>query len=151
MFLYYIMVSFNIVLNSLNRVTGGATNDCQYNFDWNSLPQGKYKVNFTYMGSLNSINGSRIASFFCDLGQSKVFSTNINATNSVSTRNLGVLTYNGLGLISAYNFNSPIFLDSKPNNNIFSVQVLDTLGIPFIDDTGNILKDYVVILHFEMV
>ena len=146
------MVSYNIVLNSLNRVVGSAINDAYYNFDFSVLPAtGSYKITFNYMGSLNSINAYRLASLHVDLGQINNYTTTPLYTTANSIRCLGLLSYSGLGLIATSNFNSATYIQNRPLSNYFNVQVLDNLGVPFLDDSGAMLKDYILIINLELV
>jgi hypothetical protein len=47
---------FNIVLNSqqVSTSSSGNNNDCTYEFNWSNIPQGKYKMSFSYKGQNNS-------------------------------------------------------------------------------------------------
>lgn len=61
------MVSYNVVLNSLNREQNiGDINNCFYNFDWSILEDGEYEIKFSYIGALTTINGYRIATVHAD-------------------------------------------------------------------------------------
>ena len=103
------MVNYVVVLNSLNKI-GTAINDTKYYYDWTTLPNGKYKLTFSYIGSLSNINGYNVPSVHCDLGQAKTFTSSSTRIQSINTKNIGFLTFTGLGLIAPSNLNTPIYL-----------------------------------------
>ena len=58
------MVSYNVILNSLNRVQSiDDINNCFYSFDWTIFEDGEYEIKLSYIGALTTING--YYNFFC--------------------------------------------------------------------------------------
>ena len=132
---------YNVVLNSVN---GTGTYNAQkiYNFDWGVLPRGKYQVHYAYVGKVNNIDGNKLALISVPLGASKNFTT--GATIAAPTTNfLGALSPL-VSQIAATNStwraddstNPPIYLDDRPYNQTFQVDILDGNGLPYVDATA---------------
>lgn len=146
------MESYNVILTSSKPfVTPTAFNDVNYAIDWSFLPDQPYKVYFTYLGGLNSIDGTKIANLYVDL--SCVKNTYI-ASNDVSSRisnYLGVLKPYVLGTNSFFiaedNTNPFIYISGRPQNNIFNVQILDLSDALFTPTSGT-LSGYRLNLKF---
>ena len=151
------MTVYNIVLNSLNKVSGPNTS-CYYHFDWSVLPKGRYKVTFSYQGGSNTISQYYVTLLTVDLGQSNNFISSSVKTIAPSTQIIGHLlsynvrpTPNNSYLINSPD-NNPIYLNSVPTNNKFLVQVLSQwVEELFFDDLNNPNADYVLILSFELI
>ena len=125
------------------QVVNGSDNQVKFNFDWNVLPKGKYKVSFTFVGAKNVLLGNNLCLVHCNLGNSKSFeangSTSAQTSNilghlfpsSLSTSNTGV-NY----LYAKLNSNSPIILDSLPITNEIIVELLNNAvpAVAFFDD-----------------
>ena len=146
--------SYNVVLNSI--ITIGASvsfNDVNYAIDWSFLPEQPYYVHFTYFGEVNNLDGNKIASLYVDFGApSNTYYCNLT-TSSTTSQFMGILKPYVLGtssfLLAEDNTNPPIYLNSRPKNNQFHVQILDNELIPnvFTPTTGN-LGAYIVHLRF---
>jgi hypothetical protein len=146
---------YNVILNSAAGV-GTFPNYKTYCFDWNALPDGKYKLIFSYVGKVNNLVGDKVANIYVDLGCSKnylVSGTNISAVpsqliGSVLPFNLNTVSY----LYATYTANPTVYLDTKPRNNTFVVQVLtnDAAPVPFTASAATALNDYTLILSFEL-
>lgn len=154
------MPIYNIVLNSLNKVAGGANNSCYYHFDWSVLPRGEYKVTFNYQGGPNTISFYYLCLLSVDLGQSKIFTSSSIRTIAPSTQVIGhllsynvkpVTTTNSSYLASSLN-NTAVYLNSVPTNNQFLVQVISQWdGELYLDEFGNPNADYILILSLELI
>lgn len=152
------MTVYNIILNSLNKVSGPNTS-CYYNFDWSVLPRGEYKVTFTYQGGSNTISYFYLTTLSIDLGQSQNFTSSSSRTIAPSTQIIGqLLTYNvrpitttNTSFLISSPDNIPIYLNSVPPNNTFLVEILDLDGASFYDDLGNPNGDYILILSLELI
>ena len=145
---------FNIILNSNNKIAGGTNGNATYHFDWSVLPVSKYKVTFSLVANKNTLTGTRTASVFVDLGQRTCFTTSATRTSAQTTRFLGFLFFfSGQYLVSPSNINPPIYLEDNPNNNSFSVQILDGTGAIWLDDATTPVQigDYVLNLNLETV
>ena len=78
--------TYNIILNSLNKVAGGTNADATYYFDWSVIPKGEYFITIDYIGGTNSIGSARFATLSIDLGQSKNFTSSATSTSAQTTR-----------------------------------------------------------------
>lgn len=79
-------------------------------------------------------------SLFIDLGQTENLTTSSTQTIAKITRNIGLITdYNHM-------VNQPIYLKNRPNNNVFSVKIVDATNTVY---TTN-YYDYILTLHFEL-
>lgn len=135
---------YRVVLNS-NIANGGLNNQQRYFYDWDKLEQGQYRCSFTYIGA---INGNPDLFFIpivlIDLGQSTTyFAIGTNTlTNTAIPNYLGyvehnVITYNPIDTRpnNAYIFadletNPPIYLQQRPTNNTFLVNIVTNSNPP---------------------
>lgn len=147
---------FSFLLNSKNGI-GGANNQRQYFIDWAKLPQGKYKVHFTYNGGLNNLSGDKYAFITIDCG-AVCEAHYINGTGDLGMPILGILRVNTIKNTSASLYaddgtNESIIFDSKPSSNITTISVYsNATGNPllFTDDVSGALADYFLYLHLEL-
>ena len=128
-------MSFNIVINSEDRVSG-TTNDADYFFDWGQMKECAYRV---YSGGSSDLSPI----FVTDL----INNNDLFTSRSSYTGFLGVMEdfYAG-GVTDAFAFrnqNSPIYLEARPNKNIFNIKKLDLTGSTFPTT-----HDYTIILKF---
>ena len=143
------MVSYNIILNSQNKLAGTTNNDTKFLFDWTFIPDNEYKLTFSFNGS-SANSTSAIPSVHIDLGQTNTYSnssTIIMANNSLS---IGTLTNTGLILSANQVSNGCIYLSHRPTNSIFSVRILDPSGVPLLDNGASIMNNYILTLHLEI-
>ena len=157
--------TYSITFNSLWSTTATLANTAaikSYRIDWGSiLPQGKYSMTFTMISeAINLTNGLNSLpcvyanlyasnnSYFC-IGQ-----------DTFKTEFLGVLSIGGLLDPNTHlNFlkadtmtNQPLFFNTRPTNNEFTVTVYDN-SQPLTTwlDSGAVpasISDYVLTLHF---
>lgn len=158
---------FNVVLNSFNCTTAtqaNAANDKSYYIDWSArMPQGEYNFSFTFQAEGNIIvNIPTIAVVYSDIVSSSSNTILPQSTVYNNTNILGVL-YPTLTDFNAHvcylkadrQSNPPIYLNNRPFNNEFRVQVQsnDLVPIPWVDETTPTvapLSAYILILHFEL-
>jgi hypothetical protein len=146
---------YNVICNSVNGI--GATNSQKkYNFDWSTLPQGKYEVHYSYVGEINAYNGTKNALLNVELGCSKVFVCGAN-TQAQTSNFLGCLIPLSAQLGAGFDIfrvedmtNPPIHLDSKPSNNFFEVKVTDEAGALYTDSAAADLAPYILTLSFDL-
>ena len=156
---------FNVVLNSFNCTPGTVSNDNSdknYYVDWSArMPQGEYKVSFTFRSEGNDLqNSTSLPVVYADflssantiLPQSSVYS---------NTNILGIL-YSAISDVSAHigslradlNTNPPVYMNNRPFNNEFEIQVLNNDNPPtkWLDEAGTpvAVNNYILILHFEL-
>ena len=125
----------------------GTDNHVSFNFDWNMLPKGKYKVTFTFIAHKNILYGNNVCLVSCKLGCSKNFEPGSGSILTTSSNLLGHLypsqvsstNTNASFLYSKLNCNSVIYLDSLPVTNEIVIELLNN-AVPattFLDDTSN--------------
>ena len=152
---------FNIVLNSqqVSAASSGNPNDCTYEFNWSNLPQGKYKMSFSYKGLNNSDFVSNDSpQIFLSLGTvPSVYQANGSNGSVVSTwiGSLHAETHAAAQVVFYANLqdNPDVYYDSLPTSGPIRVQVYRAnFTTPFTTVTGGLdLADYVMCLSFEQV
>lgn len=159
---------FNVILNSFNCTTatqGNANNDKSYYIDWSArMPQGVYHLSFTFQAEGNIIqNIPTVALVYSDIVNSSSNmilpqSTLYNNTNILGTLHPTMIDSNThvCYLSADRKSNPPIYLNNRPFNNEFRVQVQsnDLVPIPWVDETPSTpsaLSAYILILQFELI
>lgn len=133
---------YNVILNSVNG-TGTYNAQKTYTFDWSVLPRGKYQVHYSYVGKVNNIDGTKLALISLPLGSSKTFTAG-SSSGAQTTNFLGALSALVIQVGANSNWraddstNPPIYLDDRPYQSTFQVDILDGNGIPFIDATAGV-------------
>ena len=120
---------FNVVFNS-DIATATTTTGEIYYYDWGQLPQGEYKVSFSFVSGVATLTNVYCANLFVDLGQNSCL---VSANGqSLSSGYLGMLRMSGTGtnqyLFSAITDNPPHYLMNRPSNNRVYIQVLSNLN-----------------------
>jgi hypothetical protein len=149
----------NVVLNSNNALSGSTNNDATYSINWGAIlkPRQAYKLHWTYVGQPNTITvASKLAQVQIDFNMEQYTP---NATGSaLTTLSIGALRSFYLNgtinyLFSDDNNNPPIYLQSRPQNNIFRVQVLtnDATPVGWKDNAGTpvVNGSYILNLSFQ--
>lgn len=130
---------YNVVLNSNNK-TSGTNSNANYYIDWSAvMPSGKYYLHFNYMGSANTYVGNKNAQLLISGLSTHVHTSGQGAP---TTQYIGMLkpivliagSTNTALLFAEDNTSAPIYLENRPLNNNFNVQVLDNFGNPFTDN-----------------
>jgi len=152
---------FNIVLNSqqVSASSSGNPNDCTYEFNWTNIPQGKYKMSFSYKGQNNSdFIANDSPQLFLSLGATPSCYQASNANGSVVSNFIGSLhaeTHSATEVVFYANIqdNPDVFFDSIPTSGPIRLQVyranFTTLFTTIT--TNQNLANYVMILSFEQV
>lgn len=159
--------TYNVVLNALNSTLETIANDTwnkSYYIDWSArMPQGKYKLSFTFISEGNAITAFQtIPVVYSDIVSSSSNSILPQSTVYQNTNILGTLfptsihTPTNMCCFRAdLNSNPPIYLNNRPFNNIFTVQIYNNSNPPlsYLDETTPTPQKiglYVLILHFEL-
>lgn len=148
------MVAYTVVLNSLKGT--GNNNQKTYLFDWSAFQSGRYSVTFSYIGLLDALDGSKSALLHIQLGGSKVYTTGTTIAAQpfafVGTLRVGTLTQAPPSnyLVADSKTNPPIFLDSRPYSQQFTVEVQDETGALFLDTIPADINGYVLTLCFTL-
>jgi hypothetical protein len=154
--------TYKVVLNSsIPAAAGGNNNNNQpYFYDWTKLEQGKYKCSFTYVGCIrNNLNINNVPIVCIDLGQSDVYFA--RGTNTLSTPSLpnyiGALATNNMDFTpdpdNAYwcatlETNPPIYLQKRPPNNSFVVNIRQNAN-PSLIFNPDLIGNYTLTLYLE--
>ena len=144
--------SFNVVIGTGSFFQSlGSFNNLLYAINWDFLPEQAYNVHFTYLGGPNNLTGDELANLFIDFGASNNTYNAGSSVNAVKSNFLGVLKPYILGgssfLLAEDNTNPPIYLSSRPRNNVFQVTLYDNTGGLFNPTTGA-LAEYKLMLKF---
>lgn len=151
---------FNIVLNSqqVSAASSGNPNDCTYEFNWSNIPQGKYKMSFSYKGQNNADFVSNDSpQIFLSLGNvPSVYQAN-GSNGSVVSNWIGSLhaeTHAAGQVVFFANLqdNPDVYFDSLPTSGPIRVQIYrGNFTTPFTTNAGSDLANYVMALSFEQV
>ena len=152
---------FNIVLNSqlVSASSSGNPNDCTYEFNWSNIPQGKYKMSFSYKGLNNSdFVGNDSPQLFLSLGTIPSVYQASGQNGSVVSNYIGALnanTHSATQVVFYANIqdNPDVFFDSLPTSGPIRLQVFRSNFVtPFTTvTTAQALANYVMVLSFEQV
>lgn len=135
----------NVVLNSNNALSGSTNNNATYNVDWSAiLKEGKsYELHFTYVGQPNTLTAtSKLAQVAIDFNMENYLNKS-STYGAPTTTHLGTLRSFYLNSTVNYLFaddgnNPPVYLQNRPYNNTFRVQVLtnDATPVGWQDNAG---------------
>lgn len=120
---------YNVVLQS--AIGDGTTGSNEsYFYDWTQIPDVPYTLTFSFMSATIALtSAAQIASLYVDLSQSyNQLATCQNATQyAYRGQFLGNLMYQGVAannfLYAVTNTNPPTYLNGRPRNNNFVVEV----------------------------
>jgi hypothetical protein len=150
----------NVILNSNNKVSG-TNNDAVYQFDFGAVLKDKtpYKLHWTYVGQSNVITAaSKIAQVQVNFNMKQYLnsSSTLGAPTTLAIGTLRTFYVNGSinYLFADDNNNPPIYLDNRPYNNNFNVQVLTNDSPPILwkDNTAVtpvVNGNYMLTLSFQ--
>jgi len=159
---------YNVVLNSFNctaeTVANPNTNKSYY-IDWSQkLPQGEYRLSFTFQSEGNIFQViNTVPVLYSDIVSSSSNTILPQAQVYNNTQILGCLFPTMIDpnahvcyLRGSRDSNPPIHLNNRPFNNLFSVQVYNNDLAPslWVDETAptpQSISHYILILHFELI
>jgi len=151
----------------LNSNFGGATPATSSTFfvDWSVLPEGEYKVSFTFTSSIASsdLGNTTNAVIYLDLGQASTSIIEASTANAINTYRGGFLgclrqTSYATGTTTPTDYitflyadtitNPPVYIFTRPRNNSVSVDIHTSS----ITTTTNFspIGSYVLTLSFEL-
>ena len=154
------MKSFNVVLNS-KKCVSGTTQRAYYYFNWTAVldKNKQYKLEFTYLGAVNTCDGSKFPCLYIDFNMNTFYNT--SATNGATfSQYLGNLkpvllnsTTNNIYFSADITSNPAVYLPTPPLNNNFSATITDNSGALFLDTAGTPANpgDYNLVLKFTEV
>lgn len=159
---------FNVVLNTFNstlETIANATSDKSYFIDWSArMPEGKYKLSFTFISEGNEItNFATIPVVYSDIVSSSSNTILPQATVYQNTQILGTLYPTSIYRTTSSNVcsfradlesNPPVYLNNRPFNNLFKVQIFNNNNPPvlYLDEATApaTIGTYMLILNFEL-
>jgi len=150
---------FNIILNSLKSnptFSSGNTNDKTYLFNWTNIPQGKYKMTWTFKSS-NQTNLLASYNPQVELTLGSVPTTYVGAqiTQSYVVNYIGTLrtfvdpTQDGYYVANSTD-NSSTFYNSVPTNEQITVKLFNN-DFTTLFTAGGGMPEYVMFLNFEKI
>jgi len=127
---------YNIVLNSNDATVSGT--DYLFSFDWSVIPDGNYLVHFSFnTATVNTVTNPQIAMIYSTAlsGSNTFVATNtVGRASAQSSYFLGVaypyIVSTTSTLHAEDSTNPPVFLNTRPRNNQFSVSVLTNASAP---------------------
>jgi hypothetical protein len=135
---------WNFVLNSAVGQEGATAGiDESFFIDWSRIPDKPYNLTFAFACAGSTITITSLVNIFVDLGQQSQMAVS-SADSGVCGRvgYLGKLNYSSGGvnqnLRAAVTDNPPLYLESRPVNNIVKVELFRN------DGTGNFYSPLVV-------
>lgn len=150
----------NVVLNSNNAVSG-TSNQATYFIDWGAILDERkpYRLHWTYVGGANTITGTKVAQVQIDF-QTRQYLNKSSIMGAPTTQTIGCLRpYVFVGssntdyLYADDNNNPPVYLDSRPYNNSFTVSILDNASTPALWKDNNAVPanpaPYIMTLSFQ--
>lgn len=146
---------YTIVLNSQQAyaTAGTGANTKTYNFDWSILPQGSYELHWTFLSETTNVSYGTLPLVFIDFGGSANVYNGSNTSTIAPTMNyIGFVKSYLVGASSFFHAedmtNMPIYLNSRPSNNVFTVRFLNNDNPPtaYQPATGN-LGEYILTLN----
>lgn len=148
----------NVVVNSNNALAGSTNNDAQYNIDFGAIlkPRTPYQLHFTWVSQPNTITAAtKIAQVQIDFNMEQYSAGSIyGAPTSLTIGCLRTFYVNGTVnyLFADDSNNAPTYLQNRPMNNTFRVQVLtnDAVPVPWTDNAGVPVpnNNYILTLSF---
>jgi hypothetical protein len=127
----------NVILNSNNKISGGANNDATFYVDWSAILKDRtsYRVHFTYVGMPNTFTS---ATKLAQVQANFTMNTYLNQTSNngaPTTLTLGVLRSFYLNgtinyLFADDNNNAPCYIPNRPLNNTISIRILTNDATP---------------------
>jgi hypothetical protein len=150
---------FNIVLNSQQSSAPVInTNNLSFQFNWTNIPQGKYQLQFAYIGKNN---GDYVANdapqVFLSLGTVPSVYQASASNGSVISNFIGSLrtqthAAGQVGFYSNAQDNPEVYYNRLPTSGPITVQVFrDDFTTPFTTLAGTNLADYILVLTFRKV
>ena len=141
---------YSVVFNSDVATATTSSGEIFY-YDWGQLPQGQYKVSFSFVSGVATLTNIYCANLFVDLGQDAGI---ISANGQVyKSGYLGSLRYSGTGanqyLYSSVNDYPALYLMNRPFNKKVYIEVLSNLNNQ-VTNYSPAPSSYTLCLSFEL-
>jgi len=149
---------YTFVFSSLsgNKTNALTANEVSWSVDWSVIPDQKYKIHMSYMGEVNNLDGSKVASVYGNFGTPTNVYFPLDSTTRAAAPSSQFIGFLEMYLLGASAFlhaedgtNSPIQINGRPRDDTFTIRVLDNAqpAALFTPAVGN-LGDYVLTLKF---
>ena len=150
----------NVVLNSNNALSGSTTSNATYFVDWSAILDDRkpYRMHWTYVSQSNTITAAtKVAQVVVDFN-TRAYLNRTSMMGAPNTQTIGCLrTFYVNGTINYLfaddNNNPPLYLDSRPQNSVFRVQILNNDATPaaWTDNAGVPVApgNYILTLSFQ--
>lgn len=151
----------NVVLNSNNALAGSANNNATYFIDWSAILKDNtaYRLHWTYTGQVNTFTtASKLPQVRVDFNMENYLnkSSTFGAPTTTFIGNLQpkqIVNNTTWGLYADDSNNPPIYLNKRPYNNTFNVQVVtnDATPVLWVDNAATPVanNNYILILSFQ--
>lgn len=146
---------YNIAIDSnYPYINSGNLTSQSYYINWAGvMPQGSYKMTWSFMcSSLATYTNAQLAGLALNIGGNDYFSTKqISYANTTSfcgflpTQDIGIIHY----FLTNQQTNPPIYLKSRPNENILQVNICNGVDTNSLYSTPQPTGEYLLILSFE--
>ncbi len=145
---------YNIVLDSNYSYNTGVTlSNYSYYINWESMmPEGSYKMKWSFQSTpLSGYDDDPVMGLALPLGGNDYFSSK-NVTLAGSTQFVGFISTKAIGttnyLFCDQNTNPPIYLQQRPNVNVFTVFFSNGVDLTTQYNSPNITS-YLLVMSFE--
>jgi hypothetical protein len=139
---------FNVVFQS--TIPSQTTIGEVFFYDWGQMPEGLYKLTFTFFCGIANLTNTYPANIFCNLGQSTQMAT-VNA-GQFRSGYLGMLLPSGTGasqfLYAETTTNPPTYMTRPTNNRVFIE--IHTNQLSFEENYPVNVGEYTLCMSFEL-
>lgn len=152
--------SVNVILNSYSCLSGDAQ-QATYFFNWSAVldKSKKYLLHWTYLGGQNTYTGlaNKLPMVFINFNSNSYLTTNSGASATQCIGFLKPIVLVGSSTTAYFqaedNTNLPIYLESPPQSNTFTVTIRDATGALYTDNAATPAKpsNYILTLRFTEV
>lgn len=145
------MKTYNVLLNSNNRVVGTTVSTAKYYFDWYVMEEGEYTLSWGFASSGVDTTVNKVGLVSVSLGQSKNYMATSTNIRGMTTNIIGIIVPNENDPSSfCYgdrNINGDIVL-MRPTTNEFIVSITTMDGLPWVDSALAQMPEYSLSLTF---
>ena len=141
---------YNVILQSAIANSTSTVGESFF-YDWTQIPDVPYILTFSFISAIATLSNTQVASIYVDLSQSynQIATCQVGTQSAYKGSFLGSLLYWGTGansyLYTEMTSNPPIFLNGRPRNNNFLVQILISPTADYTPAPGT----YNLILSFQ--
>jgi len=142
-------MSYNVIINSennLNQSTYPNRGSLTYYIDWNSIfkndpPEQQYKMTFSFTSSSQILQGNYTYQLLMSGLPSNQYT--VGANGAATTQSIGAIKYGANVGSQTYSYlstglrdNPPVYLNSKPTQSTFTIELRNTINNGLFSDDG---------------